>query len=101
MIESLLHSRAVLDLQEGFHVVVTGTHVVASIDNAPEMANRVLEGSGSEHEGVGHNVQEFHLGSDFVSGLFDPCAGLFVLWPIACLVVTAAVEDDLAALTVG
>lgn len=60
------------------------------------MADRVLEGFRS----VRHDVQEVHLGGDFVSGLFDPCAGLFVLRPVACLVVAAAVEDDLAALTV-
>jgi hypothetical protein len=99
VIESRLHGGAVFDFQEGFDVIVAGTHVVASIDNAPEVADRVLEGFLSEHPGVGHRVQDTHFDSDFGSGFFDRCAGLFVLWPVACLVVAAAVEDDLASLT--
>lgn len=99
MVESRLHGRAVLDLQMGFYVAIAGSHVVASIDDAPEVADRVLEGFRSEHEGVGHGVQEVHFGSDFISGLLDRIADQFVLRPVACLVIAATVEDDLASLT--
>jgi hypothetical protein len=80
-------------------VVISGTHVVTSIDNAPEVADRVLEGFLSEHPGVGHRVQDIHFDSDFGSGFFDRYAGLFVLRPVTCLMVAAAVEDDMASLT--
>jgi hypothetical protein len=97
MVEGGLHGRAVLDLQKCPDVRVADAHVSASISNVPEMADGVLERLLCEFRSAWFGVEGLNLGLELVLGRLDLLARLFVLGPVGCLMVTAAVEDYIAA----
>jgi hypothetical protein len=97
MVEGSLHCGAVLDFQKCADVRVADTHVSASICDIPEVANRVLERLFFELGSAWFGVEGLDLGFELVLDRLDLLACLFVLRPVGCLVITAAVEDYVAA----
>jgi hypothetical protein len=97
MVEGRLYSGAVLDFQKCPDVRVADTHVSAGICDIPEVADGVLKRLFLEFGSARSGVEGLDLGFELVLGRLDLLACLFVLRPVGCLVITAAVEDYIAA----